>query len=56
MGLLDTIKSKLGGNKTQVKEGIDKAADVVDDKAGAHADKVQQAAEVAKDQVDKLPD
>jgi hypothetical protein len=55
MGLLDTIKSKLGGNKTQVKQGIDKAADVVDDKAGAHADKVQQAAEVAKDQIDKLP-
>ena len=56
MGLLDTIKSKLGGNKTQVKDGIDKAADAVDDKAGAHGDKVQQAAEVAKDQVDKLPD
>lgn len=56
MGLMDTIKSKLGGNKTQVKQGVDKAADVVDDKAGAHADKVQQAAEVAKDQVDKLPD
>lgn len=55
MGLLDTIKSKLGGNKAQVKQGIDKAADVVDDKAGAHADKVQQAAEVAKDQIDKLP-
>jgi hypothetical protein len=56
MGLMDTIKSKIGGNKTQVKQGIDKAADVVDDKAGQHADKVQQAAEVAKDQVDKLPD
>jgi hypothetical protein len=56
MGLLDTIKSKLGGNKTQAKQGIDKAADVVDDKAGAHADKVQQGAEIAKDAVDKLPD
>jgi hypothetical protein len=56
MGLLDTIKSKLGGNKTQAKQGIDKAADVVGDKAGAHADKVQQGAEVAKDAVDKLPD
>jgi hypothetical protein len=56
MGLLDTIKSKLGGNKTQAKQGIDKAADVVGDKAGAHADKVQQGAEMAKDAVDKLPD
>jgi hypothetical protein len=56
MGLFDTIKSKLGGNKTQVKQGIDKAADTVGDKAGEHADKVQQGAEMAKDAVDKLPD
>ncbi|MGA7758222.1 MAG: Rv0909 family putative TA system antitoxin [Ilumatobacteraceae bacterium] len=56
MGLFDSIKSKLGGNKTQVKQGIDKATDVVGDKAGAHADKVQQGAEAAKDAVDKLPD
>lgn len=59
MGFMDNIKqakSKLGGNKTQVKQGIDKAADAVDDKAGAHADKVQQGAEAAKDAVDKLPD
>ncbi len=56
MGLFDSIKSKLGGNKTQIKQGIDKAADAVDDKAGAHADKVQQGAKVAKDAVDKLPD
>jgi hypothetical protein len=55
MGVLDTIKSKLGGNKTQVKQGIDKAADAIDDKVGAHGDKVQQAADVAKDQIDKLP-
>lgn len=56
MGLFDSIKSKLGGNKTQVKEGIDKAADAVDDKAGDNADKVQKAADAAKDAVDKLPD
>lgn len=56
MGLLDTVKSKLGKNKTQTKQGIDKTADVVDDRAGAHADKVQRAAEAAKDRVDKLPD
>lgn len=56
MGLLDTVKSKLGGNKAQAKQGVDKAADVVGDKAGAHADKVDQGAEMAKDAIDKLPD
>jgi hypothetical protein len=56
MGILDTIKSKLGGNKEQAKQGVDKAADVIDDKAGKHADKVQQGAEVVKDAIDKLPD
>jgi hypothetical protein len=56
VGIFDSIKAKLGGNKNQVKDGIDKAADAIDDKAGAHADKVQQGAEMAKDAVDKLPD
>lgn len=56
MGIMDSVKSKLGGNKGQVKQGIDKAADVAESKAGEHADKVQQGAEAAKDAVDKLPD
>ena len=56
MGIIDSIKSKLGGNKNQAKQGVDKAADVVADKAGEHADKVQQGAEVVKDGIDKLPD
>ena len=56
MGIIDSIKSKLGGNKSQAKEMVDKAADVADDKAGEHADKVQQGAEMAKDAIDKLPD
>ena len=56
MGFMDSIKSKLGGSKTQVKQGIDQVADMAEDKAGAHGDKVQQAAEAAKDQVDKLDD
>ena len=56
MGMMDSIKSKLSGNKAQVKQGIDKAADVVDDKAGEHASKVQQGADMAKDAVDKIPD
>jgi len=56
MGLFDTVKSKLAGNKTEVKQGVDKAADAIDDKAGAHGDKVQQGSEAVKDQVDKLPE
>jgi hypothetical protein len=56
MGIMDSIKGMFGGNKKQVKDGIDKGADVVADKAGDNADKVQQGAEMAKDAVDKLPD
>lgn len=54
MGLFDKAKQAISGNKGQVKQGIDKAADAIDDKAGTHADKVQKGAEMAKDQVDKL--
>lgn len=54
MGLFDKAKQAIAGNKRQVKQGIDKAAQVADDKAGAHADKVHKGARVAKDQVDKL--
>jgi hypothetical protein len=53
---MDKAKQVVSGNKDKVKQGIDKTADVVDDKAGAQADKVQQGAEMAKDQVDKLDD
>jgi hypothetical protein len=59
MGFMENIKqvmSKLGGSKTQMKQGIDKVADTVDDHAGSHADKVQQGADMAKKAVDKLPD
>lgn len=57
MGLLDSIKGLTRGKKPQIKGGIDKGADVVGDKVGPeHADKVDKAAEMAKDVVDKLPD
>jgi hypothetical protein len=56
MGLLDSAKKALSGNKDNAKKGIDKAADVAESKAGQHADKVQQGSEAAKDAVDKLPD
>jgi len=55
MGLLDTIKSAFKGKGDQVNSGIDKAADVVDDKTGGqHTEKIDDAAEKAKDIVDKL--
>ena len=57
MGLLDKIKELLGGRKNQVKSGIDKGSDVIEKRVGAeHADKVEGAAEQAKDVVDKLPE
>jgi len=56
MGIMDSIKGLFGGNKEKVKDGIDTTADVVDDKAGSHADDVQKGAEVAKDGVDKIPE
>jgi MT0933-like antitoxin protein len=55
MGLLDTIKNALKGKGDQVSSGIDKAADVVDEKTGGqHTEKIDDAAEKAKDIVDKL--
>jgi hypothetical protein len=56
MGILDSIKGLLGGNKDKVKGGIDSAAGMASGVAGGHADKVDKAAEVAKDAVDKLPE
>jgi MT0933-like antitoxin protein len=57
MGLLDKLKGLMKGRKNQIKQGIDKVADVVEKKApDKHADKVESAAEKAKEIVDKLPD
>ncbi len=55
MGLLDTIKNALQGNKDKIEAGIDKVVDVVDDKTGGqHTDKIQGAADKAKSVVNKL--
>jgi hypothetical protein len=55
MGLMDTIKGWFGGNKQQVKEGIDKGADAVKEKVPDQYDKqVDTGAEAAKDAVDKI--
>ena len=57
MGLLDKIKGMLGGNVDKVKDGIDKAGDMVDDKTGGKfTDKIEMAeekiGEVVEDQVE----
>jgi len=55
MGLMDTLRNALKGKSKQVESGIDKVADVVDDKTGGtHTDKIDDAAEKAKDVVEKL--
>ena len=64
MGLLDDAK-KLGKkakdlvakHDDQVKDGVDKAANLVDEKTkGKHADQIEGAAEKAKDAIDKIAD
>jgi MT0933-like antitoxin protein len=55
MGILDKVKSLVGKHEAQVKKGIDKVAQTADEKTGGkHSDKIDDAAERAKAEVDKL--
>ena len=59
MGFLDDAKAKLteavDKHGDKVADGIDKAAELLDDKTGGrHADKIATGAEKAKDALDKL--
>lgn len=55
MGLLDKIKGLTKGREKQIKQGIDKVADVVQSKVpDQHDAKVDQAVDKAKGLVDKL--
>jgi ABC-type transporter Mla subunit MlaD len=57
MGILDKLKDLAKGKGEQIDSAIDKAADLADDKTGGkHTDKIEQAADKAKDVVDKLDD
>jgi len=53
MGLLDKIKGLIGGNAEKVKEGIDKAGDMVDEKTGG---KFSDKIEMAEDKIDEVID
>jgi len=55
MSIIDKIKGLVSKNAEKAPEAIDKVADVVDDKTGhKHTDKIDQAADKAKDLVEKL--
>ena len=61
MGLLDDLKGKaqqvIGGNEQAIKDGIEKAGDLVDSKTGGkYADKVDAAQKGASDFVDNAND
>ena len=53
MGLLDKIKGLIGGNADKVKDGVEKAGDMIDEKTdGKFADKV----DMAQDKVGEIID
>jgi len=55
MGLLDKVKGLTKGREKQIKQGIDKAADVIQKKVpDQHDAKIETAADKAKGFVDKL--
>jgi hypothetical protein len=55
MGIFDKAKDLIGDHEEAIKDGVDKAADLVADKVGdGHADKVEQGAEKLKDVIDDL--
>jgi hypothetical protein len=57
MGLLDTIKGLVKGNKKTIIEGVDKAADMIQTKTSDDVDaQVEKGASVVKDLVEKLDD
>lgn len=57
MGLLDTIKGLVKGNKKTILEGVDKAADLIQSKTSDDVDaQVEKGAGVVKDLVEKLDD
>lgn len=55
MSILDKLKGLLKGKGEQANSAIDKVADVADDKTGGkYTEKIEDAADKAKEIVDKL--
>lgn len=56
MSILDKAKGLVGKNRDKAKDGVDKGAAIADKKTGgAHTDKIDAAADKAKDAIDGLP-
>jgi hypothetical protein len=52
---VDNAKDLAAGNSDKVKDGIDKGADVADDKTdGKYSGQIDQGADAAKDAIDGL--
>ena len=57
MSIMNKLKDLVKGKGEQIDSAIDKAADFADDKTGGkHTDKIEGAANKAKDVVGKLDD
>jgi hypothetical protein len=57
MGFMDKLKGLVGGHKNEAKQGIDKAADVADEKTeGSHTAQIDTASEKSKEGIDKFGD
>jgi hypothetical protein len=55
MGLLDKAKSLISGHESKAKAGVDKGADLADDRTGGkYSDKIDMGADKAKDAIDDL--
>ena len=53
MGIFDKAKDLVGEHNEQIDQGIDKAADVVDEKTGgSHTEEIDQGADVVKGALD----
>lgn len=55
MGIFDKLSETVSEHADEIKSGVEKAGDFVDDKTDAkYADQVDQAQDFVKDQVDKM--
>ncbi len=55
MGLMDKVKGLVGGKKDKLGQSVDKGAEVAQEKLPDQYDaKADQAADAAKEQIDKL--
>lgn len=55
MGILDNVGDLAKQNEQKIEEGIEKVGDLIDEKTGGkYKDQVDQAQNVANEQLDKL--